>query len=385
MKSYFELGELELNESSSIPLHRQLSDVLKDKLTRSYVQEGMSLPSISMLSRDNQLNRETVRKAYHTLENEHILERNRHGRRLFISRQFLERKSRMPVTSIGLVLPDTMESILNSQSHLPMLIVSGIVDSAFADGIAVMVLPVPADGQDMSQFDTWCRDMLPMLNGLIYLGEDKQISHRQALKKLLSQRTLPQVFIGGRAFEEHLGTVELDQESAISSLVTSLREAGHRRFALFGGQVPVRELFQLQTFDRLPLMQKEIRRYVSLPERCIFTGGCDSPEAGKWLTGLLERSDRPTAFLCTGAVEARMVKKTAENLGLSVPDDLSIAGYDLAPTEGIATLRYPYVQMGRSALEIIIESRKRNQPVSKLRKVLPLQVFLHGTIGICKT
>ena len=52
----------------------------------------------------------------------------------------------------------------------------------------------------------------------------------------------------------------MDQENAISSPVTALREGGHRRFALFGGQVPIREPFQLQTFDRLPLMQKEIRR-----------------------------------------------------------------------------------------------------------------------------
>ena len=384
MKSYFELGELHLNESSSIPLHRQLSDLVKDRLTRNYVQEGMLVPSISELSREHRLNRETVRKAYHTLEEEQILERDSFGRSLYISRHFLERKSRIPVTTIGLVLPDTMLSIMDSESQLPMLMVSGIVDCAFTDGIAVMVLPLPADGQDKSHFETWCRDVLPTLGGLIYLGEDCKVSHSQALRTLLAQRTLPQVFIGGKAFEDHLGTVELDQETAISSLVTAFREAGHRKLAIFGGTVPARAMFQLQTIDRLPLFRNAIRQFFSLPERLVFSGDYHSADARNWLVSLLKSPDGPTGILCTGAFEARMVMKTAAELGLSVPGDLSVSGYDLAPSEGIATLRYPYVQMGKSALEIIMESRTRNLPVSKLRRVLPVSVYLHGTIGPCK-
>ena len=290
----------------------------------------------------------------------------------------------MPITTIGLVLPDTMLSIMDSESQLPMLMVSGIVDSAFMDGIAVTVLPLPADGQDQSHFEAWSKDMLPRLGGLIYLGEDCKVSHSEALRVLLSQRALPQVFIGGKAFEDHLGTVELDQETAISSLVAAFREAGHRKFALLGGNVPARALFQLQTIDRLPLFRKEIRQYYSLPESRIFSGDYHADAARNWLVSLLKNPKRPTAILCTGAFEARLVMKTAAELGLSVPGDLSVAGYDLVPSEGIATLRYPYVQMGKSALEIIVESRIRNLPVSKLRRVLPVSVYLHGTIGPCE-
>jgi DNA-binding LacI/PurR family transcriptional regulator len=260
--------------------------------------------------------------------------------------------------------------------------VAGIMDTAFLHGIAAMIVPLPLDDQESSAFDRYRREILPMLSGLIYLGESGS-SHRKALDFLLSRKNLPQVFIGGKPFMEHLGTVELDLENAAKSGISTLAEMGHTSFALFGADIPRREKFQLQTIERFPVFKKEILSSFPLPGKNTFCGRYDSPEADQFLHQLLTSPHPPTVVICTGAYEARLVKEHAKRLGLRIPEDLSLVGFDIAPSEGIASLRYPYYQMGKSAFEIIMEARKRNLPVSELRKVLPLSLFLHDTIAPC--
>ncbi|MBO5760295.1 MAG: GntR family transcriptional regulator [Lentisphaeria bacterium] len=379
-KVYFE-PEIRVDNTSSIPLHRQISDILQNALEHNHVEAGMRFPSILTMAKKYGLNRDTVRKAYNTLEMKNILERDQTGRNLFISSSFLEGKSRKPLTAIGIALPDTLLSVLNSSSQLPLRIVAGIMDTASLHGIASMIVPLPQDNQESCAFEQWKQDILPMLSGLIYLGESRENSHNKAFDFLLSRKDLPQVFIGGEAFQEHLGTVELDQEGAIRSVVDSLAELGHRKFALFGADIPRRQKFQLQNIDRFPLFEKEIRRHFSLPEENIFCGKYDSAEARTWLTGLLQEPQKVSAVICTGAYEARMVMETASSLGRKIPEDLSLVGYDLGTTEKIATLRYPYYQMGQCAFEIIMEARKKNLHVASLRKRLPLSLFMNNSIA----
>lgn len=382
-KIYFE-PEIKVDSSSSIPLHRQISDILLEELEKSHVEAGMRFPSILTMAKRYGLNRETVRKAYHTLEEENILERDPFGRSLFVSRAFLERKSRTPLSAVGIALPDTLLSVLDSPSQLPLRIVAGIMDTAFLHGCASMVVPLPMDDQESSAFERWHQEILPMLSGLIYLGESRERSHSKAFDLLLAREKLPQVFIGGPPFVKHLGTVELDLENAAEEVVKSLVEMGHTRFALFGAAIPRRKRFQLQTIERFPLFKKEIHKYFPMPPENTFCGKYDSPEAKSWLHSLLSAPERASAVICTGAFEARMVMETASFLGRKIPEDLSLVGYDLEPEEEIATLRYPYYQMGKSAFEIIMEARKKNLPVSALRKKMPLSLFLHKTIASYK-
>ena len=46
---------------------------------------------------------------------------------------------------------------------------------------------------------------------------------------------------------------------------------------------------------------------------------------------LLDRPDRPTALLCYSDVMAFWAVRAAEDLGLRVPEDLSVVGFDDNP------------------------------------------------------
>ncbi len=74
---------------------------------------------------------------------------------------------------------------------------------------------------------------------------------------------------------------------------------------------------------------------------------------------LLERSDRPTAILAQNDEMAVGIMLAARELGLSIPEDLSIAGFDDAEVSRIAwprltTVRQPVFEMAVAATDMLI-------------------------------
>lgn len=86
------------------------------------------------------------------------------------------------------------------------------------------------------------------------------------------------------------------------------------------------------------------------------------PEAG---TVLLTKPTRPTALFATSDVKALGTYEAARALGLSIPDDLSIVGYDdlqFAKWAGppLTTIRQPLSDMAKEAAQLVI--RLRSEP-----------------------
>jgi LacI family transcriptional regulator len=82
---------------------------------------------------------------------------------------------------------------------------------------------------------------------------------------------------------------------------------------------------------------------------------------------LLSRKDRPTAIICGNDQVAMQVYAAAANLGLRVPEDLSIMGFDdlrlisetLYPQ--LTTVALPYFEIGRKAVELSLSAREQDE------------------------
>ncbi|MFT4167014.1 MAG: LacI family DNA-binding transcriptional regulator [Microlunatus sp.] len=77
---------------------------------------------------------------------------------------------------------------------------------------------------------------------------------------------------------------------------------------------------------------------------------------------LAERDTRPTAIVCTNDRSAVGVLLAAAQLGLSVPRDLSVVGYDddenVAPwlVPALTTVRLPHREMGERAMQVVLDA-----------------------------
>ncbi|ACU54258.1 transcriptional regulator, LacI family [Acidimicrobium ferrooxidans DSM 10331] len=106
-------------------------------------------------------------------------------------------------------------------------------------------------------------------------------------------------------------------------------------------------------------------------------------EAAASVRSLLASGSPPTAVSVASDVQAMGVLRTAAELGLRVPDDLSIVGFDdieLAEVIGLTTVRQPLEGSGAWAAGVLA-AWLHGEPVDGGRVWLPLEVIVRGTTG----
>jgi LacI family xylobiose transport system transcriptional regulator len=79
---------------------------------------------------------------------------------------------------------------------------------------------------------------------------------------------------------------------------------------------------------------------------------------------LLSRPDRPTAVFDASGDVAPQVYRAARQVGLSIPRDLSVVTFEDSPhfralEPEIARLRHPWLEVGRTAMEMLVRQMGR--------------------------
>ena len=180
--------------------------------------------------------------------------------------------------------------------------------------------------------------------------------------RLLPRRGTPVVLVDRASGAEHC-SVTVDDVLGGDLAATHLRESGHRRIAFVGGPVSLQQIA-----DRLAGVRRALDRAGADPDDLVVlaTAALDIAEgrrAGERLAGL-PSSRRPTAAVCGNDLVALGLLQTAIRLGLRVPDDLAIVGYDdIAFAEAAAvpltSVHQPRRLLGRTAAEMLIEEARR--------------------------
>jgi LacI family transcriptional regulator len=155
---------------------------------------------------------------------------------------------------------------------------------------------------------------------------------------------------------------------------------GHVRIAHIGGPahlILARERYEGYREALAPLTERLDRRVEDLVEREAF-----DYEAGyRAARRLLDRPDPPTAIFAACDPQAIGAIRAARDLGLSVPDDLSVVGFDDIPLAGLFTPRLttvaqPIQAIGEHAVALLLDAR-RGGPAKRVR--LPVSLRLRDT------
>jgi DNA-binding LacI/PurR family transcriptional regulator len=96
---------------------------------------------------------------------------------------------------------------------------------------------------------------------------------------------------------------------------------------------------------------------------------------------LLSLPDPPTAIFAASDTQAIGVLEAAQEMGLRVPEDLSIVGYDdieVAEFLHLTTMRQPLFVSGVEGVELLLETIDA-PPSSPRRVVLPFELVVRGT------
>ncbi len=111
---------------------------------------------------------------------------------------------------------------------------------------------------------------------------------------------------------------------------------------------------------------------ITIPPQWIGLGAHGRYEAHERARGMLSGSERPTAIFAASDTQALGVMAAARDLGLHVPEDLSVVGFDdvdAAEYVGLTTVSQQLFESGRRGAEILlaeIDRRSDPAPVAKL-------------------
>jgi LacI family transcriptional regulator len=146
--------------------------------------------------------------------------------------------------------------------------------------------------------------------------------------------------------------VTFDNFSGIAQAFEHLFALGHRRFGFLGGlQSAVAYRERLTAFR-----YKLVEHGLPIDERLIYTGNQHMATTAEWAEAVLRDPRQPTAFLCANDFMAIALLKTAHRLGIAIPGELSVVGFDdIEPaslvTPALTTVRTPTFEIGRQAVQ----------------------------------
>ena len=214
------------------------------------------------------------------------------------------------------------------------------------------------------------------LDGLILLS--LRVSDEAAAK--LKQHDLETVLI--EYPRQDLNTVEIDDLAGGEMAAEYLISKGHQTFGFLGDTSELGEYTILPITLRLQGFQNRLaKKGFSLPQDFICKAKYDVKDAEEKIETLLKSPQRPTAVFAATDLQAVGVINKARELGLQVPKDLAVLGFDdldIADYVGLSTIRQSLEESGRLAVEILLSRLKNpDRPVRHVR--LPLKVIERQT------
>ncbi|MDZ8275437.1 substrate-binding domain-containing protein [Microbacterium aquimaris] len=176
----------------------------------------------------------------------------------------------------------------------------------------------------------------------------------------VSARGIPVVVIEGDAGDE-VPRITLDNRDAQRQAASHVKSLGHERVVLL--TLPTRARRPRGWIVDDETIEIDVTRDRSLGARDIFPDApAYSAEASSMDEGFLAAreilagpaSRRPTAIIAQSDLLAAGAVRAAEDLGIRVPEDLSVTGFDGVVVDGLApyeltTLVQPAVEKGRAA------------------------------------
>jgi LacI family transcriptional regulator len=185
--------------------------------------------------------------------------------------------------------------------------------------------------------------------------------HHRSFELPMIPDSIPVVVLDGVPIGRHRNAdhVVPDERGGATAAVRHLVEAGHRRigFCSVAGKFPLAADLREQGY-RDALAAGGIAYDPSL---VVHAADADTAAAHEPARALLDRADRPTAVFCFGDQLAMGFYQIAGRLGLRVPDDLSIVGFDNqqyiaeAVDPGLTTVQLPHAEMGAWAAKRAID------------------------------
>jgi GntR family transcriptional regulator of arabinose operon len=364
-------------ELESLPKHERLREHLVRQLSEGQIRPGDALPSEIELAASAKMSRNTVRQALADLERNGLIHRAR-GRGTFIHESAMQRlKSGLDI--FALLIPDTRGGFYPSLQR-------GFHEASAEKYNQVIVSDT--DNDPLRQADVFLQLMDKNVAGIAVVPTTIPMTPAHQIRPI-QERGIPVVFCHRRVEGIQAPLVTFAALDVGRLAGKAMLARGHRQIAMISSQRAglsgqyeqgLREILRTDGWD--------------LPETLVRCGNTSkiTLEYERFLESnlkdLMSLPNRPTAIFFTFDADAELAYLLLKNMGVNVPEDISIVGFGGTWRNGALARRLTSVavneeELGRHAVKLLDEMRYRERPHDDMTEItLPVTLSDGETLGL---
>ncbi|WP_342433223.1 LacI family DNA-binding transcriptional regulator [Neobacillus sp. FSL H8-0543] len=202
------------------------------------------------------------------------------------------------------------------------------------------------------------------IDGILCLGtfKNKDIEKIKSFDK-------PCVFIDSNPDDQYFDSVIIDFNSATKNALNYLIELGHENIGFIGGIET--DMYGNRFKDlRQDVFENYLKEKNIFKEELVKIGGYDPKDGYTLLKEMLTSEQKPTAIFVANDTIAVGCYKAAYELGIKIPAELSIVGFnDVATAQymvpPLTTVKLYTEIMGETAVDLLIEKLSSKREISK--------------------
>lgn len=280
-----------------------------------------------------------------------------------IARSLITNRTHM----LGVVLPDLHGEFFSEVIH-------GVDEASRAHGLHVLVSRASARADELTSA---LRSMRGRVDGLVVMAPDLRAS--ETLEQ--TARSIPTVVLNPDRPLESVDTVAIDNGGGARQVVSHLIRLGHRCIAMVTGPEHNADSRQRLEGYRRALADAGLFTTPDL----VVAGDFTEPSGYDAALQLLARSHRPTAIFVANDVMAVGVLGALDDLGVPVPGDIAVAGFDDIPLAQylrppLTTVHVDMLGLGRRAVELLLDPGRRERTPGR-HDVLPTTLVVRRSCG----
>ncbi|QYJ16293.1 HTH-type transcriptional repressor PurR [Rubrobacter xylanophilus DSM 9941] len=343
------------------PMYQQVRQDLLARIRRGEFPPGSLLPSENQICEQYGVSVTTARRAFLELVKEGVV-RRRAGVGTMVASRI--RRARIAFVSI--------DYTGDAWRHIPSVIgemFAGIGEHAWRRDAVLEIVGV--EDEEAEGYLRRVAERRPVDGLLLRVANDIRGEHLDVLERAGVPYVLIKRHIPGR----RMNCVISDDVTGARIATAHLLELGHRRIGFVCGKPHL-----MLNRERLAGYRKALEEYgVGFDEGLVRHEDHFTTEMGyRAVRSLLERPPRPSAVFVASDTMALGGYEAVWDLGLRIPEDVSIVGYDdiqaaSALQPPLTTVRTSYYDFGRLAAQLLLD-------LIEGREVAPQRRVIHPTL-----
>lgn len=272
-------------------------------------------------------------------------------------------------STIGVIAEDV--TVFNTPK-----IIDGINKAAEDAGLGILLVnlrifqKVGTDFSDKEQLklllsNAFDQLLMNQVDGIIYIG-----TYSRDISEVMPTIHLPVVYTYCITANDDDYTINFNDDQGAYDATTYLINLGHREIALISGKIDSIHSHERFNGYRRALMDAGI----PLNPALMRTGDWEINSGYHLAKELLTIANKPTAIVALNDLMAHGAIRAVQELGLKVPEDISVIGFDNREftdftTPRISTMSIPLYQMGKKSMEVLGKLILKDKPEVKKIKL----------------